>query len=188
MAEEYQWYVLYVRTNAEKRVIYDIDRFVRSHDFGYRVDPFCPESEYYYRNKKDRQAGHCYKKRPLFSGYVFIETDMPPKEFLGLFGAYIYGSTDIVRILKQGDSAEGIALPSSERQRLEYMLKGKRCLERSVGFIVGDVVHIECGPLKGHEGEIKYINRHNRYADIEVDMFGGKARARVALEIVNKTE
>ena len=68
------------------------------------------------------------------------------------------------------------------------MLKGKRCLERSVGYIVGDRVCVQDGPLKDSEGLIKYINRHNRFADIEVDMFGGKVKARVALEIVEKTE
>lgn len=188
MNEPYFWYVLYVRTGAESRVTDDMNKYAATRALGCGFESFCPESEYYYRNKKERQLGRTYKKRPLFPSYVFVETDMPPKEFLREFGAYVYASRDVIRILKAGESDDGIALPADERRRLEFLLKGKRCLERSVGYIVGDKVCVRDGPLKDCEGLIKYINRHNRYADIEVDMFGGKVKARVALEIVEKTE
>ncbi|MCH5164937.1 MAG: antitermination protein NusG [Clostridiales bacterium] len=186
MREPYQWYVLYVRANTEKRVISDILRFIETKRFEFDFDVFCPESEYYYRGDKTGPLGKPYRKRPLFPGYVFIETEMPPKEFLRQFGTYAYGAHDIIRILGTGDS-EGIALSKEERIRLEFLLKDKRCVEHSVGYIVGDAVTVEQGPLKGYEGLITYINRHNRFADIEMDMFGGKVKARVALEIVNKT-
>ena len=185
MEEPYFWYVMYVRTNTENRVIEDIDRFIEKSGFDYEFEPFCPVAEFYYRNKDARRPGKVYRKRPLFPGYVFIETNMPAKEFVREFATYIYGSNDIIRLLRSG-SPDSIALPKDERQRLEYLLKGKRCLERSVGYIVGDKVTVESGPLVGKEGLITYINRHNRFADIELDMFGGKIKARVALEIVSK--
>lgn len=187
MQEPYFWYVMYVRTNSEQRVIDDIDRYIEKQKFDGEFDPFCPESEYYYRNKQDRRLGKTYRKRPLFPGYVFMETTMPPEKFVREFGAYIYGSQDIIRLLRMG-APTNIALPIDERRRLEFLLRGKRCLERSVGYMVGDNVVVEDGPLKGAEGLITYINRHNRYADIEVDMFGGKIKARVALEIVQRSE
>ena len=187
MQEPYYWYVMYVRTSSEQRVIDDINRYIQKHEYMHEFDPFCPESEYYYRSKQDRQLGKSYRKRPLFPGYVFVETTMPPEQFVREFGAYVYGSQDIIRLLRMG-APTNIALPEGERRRLEFLLRDKRCLERSVGYIVGDRVVVEDGPLKGAEGLIKYINRHNRYADIEVDMFGGKIKARVALEIVQKTE
>lgn len=187
MQEPYFWYVFHVRTGAENRVVQDMSQYVGKHDFSpYEVEPFCPESEVYFRGAQGRQLGKTYKKRPLFSGYVFVETTMPASEFLTTFGSYIYSSQDIVRILKSG-SSDNIAVPIEERQRLEYLLKNKRCVERSVGYIVGDKVVIKGGPLVGLEGMIKYINRHNRYADIEIDMFGGKIKARCALEIVEKS-
>ena len=186
MQEPYFWYVLYVKTNTERRVISDITRFVDKRGFPYEFDPFCPESEFYYRNKKDGEPGKRYKKRPLFPGYVFVETTMPQELFLREFGTYVYGSTDIVRILKSGESR--IALPEDERRRLEYLLRGKRCFTHSIGVIIGDKVIISDGPLKDFEGIIKHINRHNRYADIELEMFGGKIKAQVALEIVEKRD
>lgn len=164
----------------------EMSRYVASHDFSpYAFDPFCPESEFYYRSGKDKMLGKKYRRRPLFPGYVFVETDMPPREFLTAFGAYVYSAHDIIRILRSG--SDNIALPKDERERLEFLLKGKRCVERSVGYIVGDKITVTDGPLRGREGMIGYINRHNRYADIEIDMFGGKIKARVALEIVEKS-
>ena len=186
MNEPYFWYVFYVRTGSENRVVSDIARFSETNGTADAVSPFCPESEIYYRSARGRQAGKAYKKRPLFSNYVFVETTLPASKFLNMFGSYIYSSHDIIRILKSGNGSN-IALPDDERARLEFLLKGKRCVEHSVGYITGDSVRITAGALVGCEGLITYINRHNRCADIEIDMFGGKIKARVALEIVEKS-
>ncbi|MCH5155635.1 MAG: antitermination protein NusG [Clostridiales bacterium] len=185
MQEPYFWYVFYVRTGSENRVVQDIARFsdtkgLSSDD----IEAFCPQSEVYYRAARGKTAGKQYKKRPLFSGYVFVETRLTAKDFLTEFGSMIYTSHDIIRLLKSGK--DNIALPEQERIRLEFLLKGKRCVERSVGFINGDKVTITAGALIGQEGLITYINRHNRCADIEIDMFGGKTKARVALEIIER--
>lgn len=187
MQEPYSWFVLYVRTNTEQRVIDDIKRAFLSYGLHYEFEPFCPESETYFRNAEAKKLGKQYRKRPLFPGYVFIETDMPQNEFLRDFSMYLYNSADIIRVLRQGASGE-IALPQQERKRLEFLLKGKRCIERSVGYYVGDKVRVEAGALVGCEGMISYVDRHNRFAIIEVDMFGSKAKARVALEIVGKKD
>lgn len=184
MQEPYYWYVLFVRAGTEHRVAEDIKQYFELHPIPYEFDAFCPESEHYYRSK-DRTAGRCYKRRPLFPGYVFLETQMPSTEFLATSSTYIFASSDIIRVLRYGDS-DRIALPENERMRLEFLLKGKRCVEHSVGYILGDKIHIECGPLVGFEGNIVHLDRHNRSATIELDMFGGKNRAVLALEIVSK--
>ena len=186
MKEPYFWYVFYVKTGTENRVVQDIARFADTKGLtADTVEPFCPQSEVYYRAARDKEQGKQYKKRPLFSSYVFVETRLDANTFLSEFGSLIYTSHDIIRLLKSG--ANNIALPEAERARLEFLLKGKRCVERSVGFIKGDAVTITAGPMIGCEGLITYINRHNRYADIEIDMFGSKTKARIALEIVEKS-
>lgn len=186
MTEPYWWYILFVRANTEHRVVADMRRYFAFHKIPYEFDPFCPESEQYYRSKAQRILGNSYMRRPLFPGYVFLETNMPSKEFLGQMSKYIYASSDIIRLLRYGESDE-IALPIDERRRFEFLLRGKRCLERSVGYIEGDKVHIDAGPLVGFEGLITRIDRHNRNATISIDMFGGKVETKVALEIVRKT-
>ena len=93
MNEPYWWYILFVRAGAEHRVVNDLRRFFAHSGIPYETDPFCPESECYYRSKELRKLGKNYIRRPLFPGYVFLETNMPADEFIGQAGRYIYASS-----------------------------------------------------------------------------------------------
>ena len=183
MTEPYWWYVLYVRSNSESRVIKNMTQAFDNKGSAYELEAFCPQTEFFYRRKG--HSGDVYRTRPMFPSYVFIETTMPAEEFTREFYDVIYHSTDIIRLLRNGGSKD-IALSIDERRRFEYMLKGRRCVEHSEGYIVGDKITVTGGPLVGMEGCIKRINRHNRLAVIEVDMFNDKITATVALEIVSK--
>lgn len=186
MEEPYWWYVLYVRANTERRVIEDVLRFFnRRFNEAYELDAFCPESERYMRNVKNRILGKKYIRVPLFPNYVFIETNMPSDVFIREFSQLVHMSTDIIRILRYGDS-DIIAISLEERRRFEYLLRDKRCIEHSEGFIEGDKVVVTGGSIVGMEGYIKYINRHNHKAWLEIDMFGNKTQVEVVLEIVRK--
>lgn len=185
MDGSYNWYVLYTRANAEQRVIRDMKQAFLKRGTEYSLDPFCPESEFYYRTSKAKKLGKVYKKRPLFPGYVFLETDMPEKDFLKQFSGYIYESPDIIRILRNGSSGS-IAIDAEERIRFEYLFKGRRCLDHSVGYIEGDKVTVTSGPLMGLEGSITHIYRHDQIATVKIDLFGRSLEAKLALEIVSK--
>lgn len=129
--------------------------------------------------------GKRYLKRPLFPGYVFVETNMPSDVFRSEFYDVIYNSADIIRLLKYGESND-IALRQEEQQRFEYLFKGKRCIEHSMGYIEGEKIIITSGPLLGLEGCIIKINRHRHSACIEINMFNQKQLVDVALEIIAK--
>lgn len=188
MQEPYWWYVLYVKANTEHRVVEEIQKYAISHiENEYGFVAFCPECERYYRNAKKHTPGRVYLKRPLFPNYVFVETDMPNIEFLNVFADYIYNSTDVIRVLRNGNS-DDIAITTEERKRFEYLFKGIRYVEHSKGIIVGDQIKVTHGPLVGMEGCIKRIDRHNRDAEIEIEMFGQKTNIKVALEIVHKIQ
>lgn len=185
MEEPYCWYVLYVRSNTEHKVVGNFQKAFTEKGLPYELEAFCPESEQFYKDKHSRTLGKVYRKRPLFPGYVFVETNMPEEEFRAVAYDVIYTSTDIIRLLQNGKDGS-IAIDRDERQRFEYLLKGKRCLEHSVGYIEGDKITITGGPLIGMEGQIKKINRHHRSAVLEVDMFNQKQIVNVAIELVNK--
>ena len=173
MREPYWWYILYVKTNTEHKVVKGFQQAFEQKDLPYELEAFCPESEQYYRASKSRALGKSYIRRPLFPGYVFIESNIPAEEFCKAFFDVINNSAEIIRLLRYGATDE-IALREDERQKFEYLLKGKRCLDHSVGFIVNDKITITGGGLMGMEGMIKKINRHNRTADIEIQMFNQK--------------
>lgn len=186
MGESYWWYVLYVKTNTEHKVVNYFQKVFdqEKENDDYRLEAFCPESEHYYK-KRFRKLGSQYIKRPLFPGYVFIETNMPSSIFRSRFLNVISRSQDIIRLLKYGDSEE-IALSEKEKERFEFLLKGKRCIDHSIGYIEGDKIIIQGGGLVGLEGDIKKINRHHRSAQIEIDLFNQKLLLEVALEIIAK--
>ena len=110
---------------------------------------------------------------------------MPARDFLGEFSEYIRNSSEIIRILNSGE-VDNIALPDAERKRFEYLFLGKRSLDHSVGYIEGERIVITMGPLKGREGQIKHINRHNRMAIIELSVFEQSLCVKIALEIIEK--
>ncbi len=185
MQKPYNWYILYVRSNTEAKAVDTLNKAFRGEE-SYAFDAFCPESEQYYRGGQARALGKTYRKRPLFPGYVFAETDMPEEQFRKEIFDVINKSAEIIRILNYGNR-ENIALKESERERLEYLLKGKRCLEHSIGYIEGDKIVITGGPLIGLEGYIGKINRHNRTAEVVLELFGQKQPVKLALEIVSKS-
>lgn len=179
------WYVLYVKSNTEHRVIKEMNQYIETLSLNYKVEPFVLESEQYYRNKKYQQLGNKYQKRPLFPGYVFIETDMPATEFIDIFYGFIYKSSSIIKLLPSNNKNR-LAISDEEKTRLEYLFLGRRCLNHSEGYMEGDAIIITLGPLVGQEGLIKKINRHNCTAEVEISLFNQKQKIKVALEIVSK--
>lgn len=185
MNKPYWWYVLYVRSNTEHRVAKYVNLAFRNKGLPYELEAFSLESEQYFNSKKIKDSDKPYIRRPVFSNYIFIETNMPENEFREAFFSIGYNSTDIIRLLTYGKSGI-IALRDEERIRLEYLFRSKRCLEHSVGYIEGDRVVITGGALVGMEGSIKKINRHHRSAQIEISLFNETQIIEVALEIVSK--
>lgn len=183
MQDKY-WYILYTRTNAEERAMRGISEAFRKRRLSYKFEPFCPETEFYYRGKKAELNGTSYRTRRLFPNYVFIETDMPEQEFIDAFEKFIFASSDIIRLLRY--SEKNIALRSDEKARLEALLDDDRVLRRSTGKLIHDEIIIDDGPLKGNENFIAHINRHNRVAKLSIDMFYGKVTAIATLEITEK--
>ena len=185
MKVPYWWYVLYVRSNTEHRVVKYVNLAFRNKGVPYELEAFSLESEQYFNSKKIKDSDKPYIRRPVFSNYIFIETNMPEEEFREAFFSIGYNSADIIRLLTYGKEGT-IALRDAERIRLEYLFRGKRCLEHSIGYIEGDRVTITGGALVGMEGSIKKINRHHRSAQIEIDLFNETQTVDVALEIVSK--
>ena len=181
------WYVLYVKSNTEHRVIKEMNQYIETLLLYYKVEPFVLESEQYYRNKKYQRLGNKYQKRPLFPGYVFIETDMPDTEFIQVFYDYIYKSSSIIKLLPSNNKNR-LAISDEEKTRLEYWSLGRRCIDHSEGYTEGDEVIITSGPLVGQEALITHINRHNRCAEIEMNFLGRKQKIKIALEIIKRKE
>ena len=185
MDENYNWFVIYTKSNSEQRVMHDLKEFYHKLGRDYFFEPFCPESEYYYKTSKAKLLGKVYKKRPLFPSYVFIETDMPEKEFVETFSETIYRSPHMYRLLRYGTNGS-FALDRNERMRFDYLFKGRRCLMHSVGFMDGDRITVTSGPLMGLEGNIEHINKRDQIARVKIELYGRVLEAKLALEVTKK--
>lgn len=67
-----------------------------------------------------------------------------------------------------------------------FTQKGRRVVEMSEGVQEGDEITILKGPLMGHAGWIKSVNRRKRLAYLEIQMFGRTITTKVGLNLVRK--
>ncbi len=170
------WYVLFVQTGREHKV----ESFLKEQLDLEIFFPFVPMQEILFK-----KAGMIKKElKPLFPGYVFIETRIPDKEFLKAVSIPVYASHDIISILKYSENE--ISMKESEKKLLLRLCNDYFCIESSRGIIEGDRIYITEGPLRGLESTIKKVNRHTRQTLIELEILGGKRFVSVPLEIVDK--
>jgi len=177
MEQNTYWYVLFVRTGREEKVEKLLKRQLDNNIF----IPFIPMLETIFRN-----SGRIKKEqKPLFPGYVFIESEVSSLEIIQETQSIISTSKDIIRFLYYEDTRD-IAMKEHERNMLLRLCNDDCCVEASNGIIVGSRVYIKEGPLVGLESIIRKIDRHKRQAIIELNIMGDVRQVRVALDIVEK--
>jgi len=170
------WYVIFVLTGRE----YKVEWFLKERLDADLFTPFIPLHECIFKKK-----GIVKKEvKPLFSSYVFIESEMPGQEFIKSVSNIFRTSNDIIRLLKYSDTE--IAMRESERQALLSLSNDDYCIESSTGIKEGSRIYITDGPLKGRESIIKKVDRHKRKAWIEMEFMGEIRLVTVGLELVSK--
>lgn len=168
--------MLFVQTGREHKV----EQFLKERLDSEIFTPFVPLQEILFK------IAETVKKelKPLFPGYVFIESKLNSQEFINRINTLVYPSHNIVSLLRYSDTE--IAMRESERQMLLSLCNDDHCIESSSGIKVGNRIHITDGPLKGLESIVGKINRHKRQAWIGIEFMGDIRLVRVALEIVDK--
>lgn len=166
------WYVMQVLSGEEHRIIQQCKKQIDSECCR---DIFVPR----YVQKKRYDGQWHEKKKILFPGYVFIDTeDIEP--FVRKL-SQINGLTKLLR------NADEIAPISDEEHRyLLDMMDDDYVVQISVGYLIGDQICITQGALKDYTGYIAKIDRHRRTAELMVDFFGRKTKVQVGLEIIKK--
>lgn len=167
------WYVVQTMSGQEDQVK---DFIAKTVEPGLVQEAFIPRYEVMKRIK-----GLWYKRTEvLMPGYVFVVTKNPDKLKAQLRGVprftRLLGNGDMFTPLDDRDIAFINAFTSSEN----------RTVEMSTGVVEGDDVIILNGPLMGHAGWIKKIDRHKRLAYLEVEMLGRTTTVKLGLEIVAK--
>lgn len=161
------WYVIHTMSGAEHKCMQQCREYIE--ETAYR-ELFVP---LYQTKKHFRQEWHEVEK-PLFPGYLFVDTDEIEPIINGLKQFRQY-----TQLLKDGDVIAPIR--KDEQEFLSMMMDKDHIVRYSEGFLVGDEVYITSGPLKQCKGWIRNIDRHRRIARMEIPIFGRRTPVEVGL-------
>jgi transcriptional antiterminator NusG len=172
------WIVLFVKTGSEKELVHKLKGKLNAEEYL----PFFPV-----REMPRKRKGVIFKEcRPLFPGYIFIQTEIEPDLIANKLRMALVDIEELYSILHYGDDKNDVTLREWERLPWERMFDSDFCIRGSVGFIEGDEIRITSGALVGMESRIKKINRHRQIAIIELDMMGAAREVKLMLEVVEK--
>lgn len=167
------WYVIWTLTGGERKAKEDIKQKISKELY---TDIFYPEIVKQYRIK----GQWIDRKVPMFPGYLFVETTNIEE-----FSEQITKLTGFHVVLKQ--DRQYCPIENTDYELIHLAHKNKGVFDVSRGVIEGGTTKIITGPLKGLEGIVTKIDRHNRTATIKVNMFENMTTVKVGLEIISKT-
>lgn len=94
---------------------------------------------------------------------------------------------DFARVLAQ--DGQFVPLAKEETQLIgSFTNRGDRVVPMSEALKDGDQVVVTAGPLLGHEGLIKTINRRKSTAYLELDLCGRRVTTRVGLAVLSNEQ
>ena len=169
------WYVLYVQTGKEDSIA---ERCKNIIDNNILKRVFVPK----YQTMIQIRSVWETRESILFPGYVFLETEDIRSVFFMLKKLPFFN----VLLGKEDEMFQPIS--KREKARLKQFLNDEDVIATSVGYKVGEKIEIVKGPLVGHVGEIKKINRHKRLAWVEMEMCGRVVAIELGLEVLNGKE
>ncbi|MCL2841161.1 MAG: antiterminator LoaP [Defluviitaleaceae bacterium] len=174
------WYVLFVLTGYEQMVASEISRTWLLDG----LKPFVPTYDAYFK----RLGKVSVEKRQWVPGYVFLESPTRGLDFYLSVKPYVNRSEYALKILRHGvgNLDHNFELNEKEYDFLKKFFNNEYCVEMSRGLIEGNKIVITEGPLVGHEGLIKRIDRHKMEVVIEAQFLNASRELKVGLEIVKR--
>ncbi len=169
------WYVIQVMGGHEEAMADLIGRVVPASVLD---ECFFPqyETEIKLRGSWTRVA------KPLFPGYLIAVTDEPEA-----LEAQLLKLPEFARVLAMGERP--VPLASEEVELIGgFTHPGERVVPMSHAVKQGEKVVVVSGPLLGHEGLIRDVNRRKSTATLEIDLCGRKVATRVGLAVLAEPE
>lgn len=160
------WYVLHTRSRFEQVVFDGLN--------GKSLEAFLPKITVMSKRRDRRKK----IRVPLFSGYVFIRSDLNPLERVE-----IVKTIGVVRIIGNKDGP--VSVPDEAIDSLRIMVDGDNLVETGTRFRKGDRVMVVEGPFAGVIGTfVRY--RGFRRVVVDIEALGQYAAVSVSEEHVEK--
>ena len=166
---KYSWYVLHTKSRFENVVN---DGLIKK-----SMEVFLPKVQVRSR-RRDRKM---MIRVPLFSGYLFVKTNLEPVEHLE-----IVKTVGVVRFV--GNKEGPISVPSDTIDSLKIMVKGDNTVTTGTRFRKGDRVIVVYGPFTGVIGTFARYGGKGRVI-VDIEALGQYAGAEVSeddIEILPK--
>ena len=175
------WYVVQVQSGREDAVRDMIARAAEVHEAatGDEVlkECFVPK----YQAEVKFQGEYRFVERNLLPGYVIVVTSS-----IGELNVVMRKMTVFTRVL--GNDLAFMPLGRHEMAFINSFTTEKhRLISVSRAVAEGDTITVLEGPMVGHEGWIKQVNRRKGTARIETVMFGRIISVWIGLSVVSKT-
>lgn len=166
------WYVIQVINGREDVMREHIERVVPA---GATQELFYPQ----YQTEIKVHGEWVNTTKPLFPGYLICDTADPRT-----VQQYLLRMDGFARVLAQ--DGQFVPLAKEEVQLIGgFTHRGDRVVPMSEALKDGDQVVVTAGPLLGHEGLIKTINRRKSTAYLELDLCGRRVTTRVGLAVLS---
>lgn len=166
------WYAMQVKGGSEKKTMQLCQAGIAP---ALLKECFYPQYELIRKEKGVRRVVN----RILFPGYLFLDTTEIRK-----ITQQLWRIPELTKVIKVGQ--EIIPIQPDEEEFLRIHGGKNHLFAMSKGYMIGDFVKIEEGAFAGYYGKLKYVNRHNRFGIMEVQMFGKTVEMQFGLEIIRK--
>ncbi|MBR1623361.1 MAG: KOW motif-containing protein, partial [Pseudobutyrivibrio sp.] len=116
-------------------------------------------------------------RKPLFPGYLFVETDNPED-----FNYRLRKKYHSLKLLQVDGKITPIKL--DEEEYLKAIGGKEHIVKYSEGFRIGNRIEITSGSFAGYKGRIIKLDRHNRRARLQLPLMGQNVEVEIGLGIV----
>ncbi|MBQ8956088.1 MAG: antiterminator LoaP [Lachnospiraceae bacterium] len=165
------WYVMQVRAAHELAIVERCRKDVIIPG----EDVFVMRSERMFKSHGEWEL----REEVSFQKYIFAETGDTDD-----FRIRLRNVKERTKMLGVGD--EIVPISQEEEELLRKLGGDEHVIRYSTGFVAGDRLIVTEGPLAGHEGEVKWVDRHQRLAGIEIELMGQMVTIRLGCEVLKK--
>lgn len=127
-----------------------------------------------------KERGEWKKKTaPAFQKYVFAET-----EDTDGFRIRLKKVQELAKMLGVDNSI--VPIYPEEQEMLQKLGGEEHIIRYSEGYMLGEKLVVTDGPMKGMEGIVKWVDRHQRLAGIELFLLGRQVIVKMGVGVLKK--
>jgi len=178
----FNWYVFAVEPGYGGALI----KMLKSRFSKIINDVFVPHKEMFQIYTNASGKNYRVKKKPLFPGYVFVETELYASDFLEELDKGGYKCSKVIKLLRHGPNDYDIAVKEDTQLFLTLLWGKKKCIGTSSGYIDGKKIIINRGILRGQEGFVVEYDKEKMEVEISINFMGDRVSVTLALNLDNE--